>query len=96
MVQRTELAGKTHMLEPFPSDLARLDVLPDPDSHFVVSVNGTLVQVRGSNWVPLDAFHSRDSRRLDEAMAMADDLGCNMLRCWGGNVYEIGAFFRAV
>ena len=24
---------------------------------------------------------------------MADDLGCNMIRCWGGNVYEDHAFF---
>jgi len=24
---------------------------------------------------------------------MAEDLGCNILRCWGGNVYEDHAFF---
>jgi beta-mannosidase len=49
--------------------------------------------VRGTNWVPLDAFHSRDAGRLAEAMVLVDDLGCNMVRCWGGNVYESERFF---
>ena len=47
----------------------------------------------GANWVPLDAFHSRDAERLEQAVALFDDLGCNMIRCWGGNVYEDHPFF---
>jgi beta-mannosidase len=43
--------------------------------------------------VPLDAFHSRDAQRVTQAMALTDDLGCNMIRCWGGNVYESDPFF---
>ena len=42
-----------------------MDMLPDPDSHFIFSVNGEPVQIRGTNWVPLDAFHSRDAGRLE-------------------------------
>jgi beta-mannosidase len=49
--------------------------------------------VKGTNWVPLDAFHSRDAGRLAQALEMVADLGCNMIRCWGGNVYEQEAFF---
>ncbi len=94
VVDRTELAGRPHRLEPFPSDLARMDVLPDPDSHFIFSVNGEPVQIRGTNWVPLDAFHSRDAGRLEQAIALVDDLGCNMVRCWGGNVYESDRFYQ--
>jgi beta-mannosidase len=60
---------------------------------FAIIVNGTRVLALGSNWVPLDAFHSRDALRLDQAFAMIDDLGCNIVRCWGGNVYEDHAFF---
>ena len=26
-------------------------------------------------------------------LALADECGCNMIRCWGGNVYEAGEFF---
>jgi beta-mannosidase len=41
---------------------------------------------------PLDAFHSRDAERVERAVALYADLGCNMLRAGGGNVYEITAF----
>lgn len=58
-------------------------------------VNGEPVFVLGTNWVPLDAYHSRDLARLPQAIAMVDDLGCNMIRCWGGNVYESDAFYDA-
>lgn len=73
--------------------LARLDRAPDPQHHFVLRVNGVPVMVKGTNWVPLDALHSRDATRLPQALALLDDLGGNMVRCWGGNVYESSAFF---
>jgi beta-mannosidase len=57
-------------------------------------VNGVDTFVKGSNWVPVDAFHSRDAERIGETLALARDLNCNMLRCWGGNVYEDAAFFE--
>ena len=60
---------------------------------FCFLVNGKIVFVLGTNWVPLDAFHSNDSNRLPEALALLDDIGCNMVRCWGGNVYEDHEFF---
>jgi beta-mannosidase len=61
---------------------------------FCFWVNGERVFIMGSNWVPLDAYHSRDRDRIPMALAMADDLGCNMLRCWGGNVYEHDLFYE--
>jgi beta-mannosidase len=57
-------------------------------------VNGERIFIRGTNWVPLDALHSRDAARLDETFDLVVDLNCNMVRCWGGNVYESEAFFR--
>lgn len=60
---------------------------------FAFIVNGEKVYIHGSNWTPLDAFHSRDPQHLEKAFAIAVDLNCNMLRCWGGNVYEDHAFF---
>jgi beta-mannosidase len=93
-VERTELAGRPYLPEPAGTDLARIDTSPDPASHFIFRVNGQLIQVHGSNWVPLDAFHSRDAERVEAGIALAVDLGCNMLRCWGGNVYEGERFFE--
>lgn len=65
----------------------------DSSGEFRFLVNGIDIFIKGSNWVPLDALHSRDAARLDETFALAVDLNCNMLRCWGGNVYEDQPFF---
>ena len=60
---------------------------------FLFKVNGTPILMKGSNWVPADAFHSRDAERVPRILALFDDLGCNMLRCWGGGVYEDHPFY---
>lgn len=92
-VDRTEKAGQRWMPGPKSNNACRYDEDPDPAAHFVIRVNGEPVMVKGSNWVPLDAFHSRDAERVDAVVGLFDDLGCNMIRCWGGNVYEDHRFF---
>ncbi len=76
-----------------PTTSAASTMPPDPESHFVFVVNNEPIMVKGSNWVPLDAFHSRDAARYEQAVALFADLGCNMIRCWGGNVYEDHRFY---
>jgi beta-mannosidase len=61
---------------------------------FVFLVNGEKIFVKGTNWVALDALHSRDNQHLDTAMDMLVDLNCNMIRLWGGNVYESEDFYN--
>ncbi len=95
VVHRTDRATTAWSPPPAAHDSSRQDKLPDPDSHLVFYVNGEPIMIKGSNWVPLDAFHSRDAQRLEQALALLDDLGCNMIRCWGGNVYEGSRFFGA-
>ncbi len=73
--------------------LERKSSLRDGVGQFRFLINGVEIMCRGSNWVPLDAFHSRDRERYERALALVSDIGCNMLRCWGGNVYEDHAFF---
>lgn len=63
------------------------------EGEFLFRVNGTPIMVKGSNWTPADAFHSRDPQRYPGLFELVRDLGCNMLRCWGGGVYEDEAFF---
>lgn len=60
---------------------------------FRFKVNGEDVFFCGTNWVPLDAFHSRDMERLPKALELLEESGCNMVRCWGGNVYESQEFY---
>jgi len=73
--------------------LDRTDSTDGINGQFRFLVNDVEVMCKGSNWVPLDAFHSRDAERYDKALSLAKDIGCNILRCWGGNVYEDTKFF---
>lgn len=74
-------------------ELKRTEYNVGSDGCFKFLINGKEILCKGSNWVPLDAFHSRDAERYDRALALVKDVGCNILRCWGGNVYEDHRFF---
>ena len=65
----------------------------DRPGQFLFRVNGEPCYVRGSNWVPLDAMPSRQAGRIIETLEMFVDLNCNMVRVWGGGVYEPETFF---
>ncbi|MBQ5820252.1 MAG: hypothetical protein IIW31_03375 [Clostridia bacterium] len=73
--------------------LERTDLTDGFNGAFRFLINGVEILCKGSNWVPLDAFHCRDAERYEQALALVKDVGCNILRCWGGNVYEDHAFF---
>ena len=65
----------------------------DGRGEFCFRVNGKKIFILGTNWVPLDAMHYGDPERLPKALEMLDSIGCNMVRCWGGSVYESDEFF---
>ena len=74
--------------------LERSEILDaNGNGRFAFVVNGEEIFIKGTNWVPLDAFHSRDAARLGETLDLLCDMNCNMVRCWGGGVYEDQAFF---
>ncbi len=57
------------------------------DGEFCFIVNDKKIFVMGTNWVPCDAFPSRHDEYTLRDIQLADEQGCNMIRCWGGNVY---------
>ena len=67
---------------------------PEHLGEFLFKVNDVPILCKGTNWVPVDVFHSRDAERIPAVLDMAVDLGCNIIRCWGGNVYEDSAFYE--
>ena len=74
--------------------LDRTDVnTPDHPGRFCFVINGEKIFIKGSNWTAMDAFHSRDRGHLEDVFGLAVALNCNMLRCWGGNVYEDHPFY---
>ena len=73
-------------------ELRNSDIVKDGGS-FDFIVNGEKIMIAGTNWVPMDVYHSRDKERYQKAFELADEIGVNMIRCWGGNVYEQQDFF---
>ncbi|NLA59113.1 MAG: glycoside hydrolase family 2 [Firmicutes bacterium] len=69
------------------AELVRTELAGD-SGDFHIRINNKRIMVKGSNWVPVDALHSRDAERIPKVVDLFDDLGCNMLRIWGGGVYE--------
>jgi len=63
------------------------------DGEFCFKVNGQKIFCMGSNWVPPDAFPSRHGEYQRRGLEMLADLNCNIVRCWGGNVYPDGEFY---
>ena len=63
------------------------------NGRFRFVVNGRPIFALGTNWVPVDALHANDVNRLPKALVLLDEIGCNMVRCWGGNVYEDELFY---
>ncbi len=77
--------------------LRELAVVTEPDSigeSFYVQVNGVPVFTKGANYIPMDHFPSRvpDTRyrKLFNDVVAAN---MNMLRVWGGGIYERDLFY---
>lgn len=63
---------------------------------FHFRVNGVPVYAKGANWIPDDSFPARSTRdRIGALVRMASDCGMNMLRIWGGGLYESEEFYDA-
>lgn len=61
---------------------------------FTFVVNGIPIFSKGSNWIPADSFPTRISRdRLQSLIADAVKANHNMLRVWGGGIYESEDFY---
>jgi beta-mannosidase len=73
--------------------LDRTDITDSYGGEFCFIVNGEKILCKGSNWVPADALHSRDAGRYEKMLKLWVDTGCNILRIWGGGVYEDHAFY---
>jgi beta-mannosidase len=73
----------------------RLDTTQDEHgTSFTFVVNDRPVFVKGANWIPDDAFPHRVTReRYAERLAQAQDAGINLIRVWGGGIFEADEFY---
>ena len=63
-------------------------------SGFILLVNGTPIMCKGANWVPPEPFASDvKNEKVLELLQLAKDGNMNMLRVWGGGIYESDYFY---
>ena len=61
---------------------------------FYIKVNGVPVFAKGADWIPCDALDSRQTaERYRDLIVSAKKANFNMIRVWGGGLYEKDAFY---
>jgi beta-mannosidase len=74
-----------------------IELVQEPDAggeSFSFRLNGIPLFVKGANYVPQDCFPSRVTPgRYEDLIAGAANAGMNMLRVWGGGIYEDDLFY---
>jgi beta-mannosidase len=64
-------------------------------SGFELRVNGIPVFCKGANWVPSEPFPSaEDNNKMTEILTLAKEANLNMLRVWGGGLFERQHFYN--
>lgn len=73
---------------------ARLDRHEDEwGESFQFVVNGVPVFAKGANWIPSHSFINEGTGLMLDALESARAANMNMIRVWGGGVYEDEAFY---
>ena len=75
-----------------------LDQSPDPDEpgtrFFRFVLNNVPIFAKGANWIPADSFVGAiPDAHYQRLLAMTRDANMNMLRVWGGGIYEHDIFY---
>lgn len=78
--------------------LRSLELRQQPDESgksFSFVVNGVPVFAKGGNWIPADSFPTRISKdKYRQLLGSVRDTNMNMLRVWGGGIYERNDFYE--
>ncbi len=68
----------------------------DTKDKFAFIINGKKVFCKGANWIPADTIYARvTDEKYDQLVLEARKANFNMLRVWGGGLYEGDAFYNA-
>ena len=75
-----------------------VEVVREKDSlgiSMMVRLNGVPVFMKGSNYIPQDNFQNRVTKeRCEHIVRSAAEANMNMLRVWGGGIYEDDQFYE--
>lgn len=77
--------------------LKKVELVQQPDSagrSFYFRINDQPVFMKGANWIPADVFLPRIGKdKYRQLLIAAKEAHFNMLRVWGGGIYEDDAFY---
>lgn len=77
--------------------IRKLELLRKKDSEgesFLFCINNVPVFCKGANWIPADSFLPRvGEEKYRSLLTMARECHINMLRVWGGGIYEQKVFY---
>jgi beta-mannosidase len=99
---RVDLHQEDEVLDHYESRVGirtlELDQSPDPDEpgtrFFRFVLNGVPIFARGADWIPADSFVGGiEDDRYENLVTAARDANMNMLRVWGGGIYEHDVFY---
>lgn len=64
---------------------------------FMFAINGHRLFIKGSNWIPVDLLTERaqSPTRIASLLGAARSAHMNMVRVWGGGVYESNMFYSS-
>lgn len=63
-------------------------------TEFYFEINGVPIYAKGSNWIPADSFPERATDEyVRDLLLSTKEANMNMLRVWGGGVYETDYFY---
>lgn len=63
-------------------------------TEFYFEINGVAIYAKGSNWIPADSFPERATDEyIRDLLLSTKEANMNMLRVWGGGVYETDYFY---
>ncbi|MBD1261546.1 glycoside hydrolase family 2 protein [Maribacter polysiphoniae] len=78
--------------------LRTVELIREPDAYgtsFYFKVNGHPVFMKGANYIPQDAFLPRAKKsNYEHILTSAKEANMNMLRVWGGGIYENDEFYQ--
>ena len=96
--RRVVIGGKTVDERSVKTGIRSLEVRRENDEwgqSFAFVVNGIPVFGKGANWIPADSFPTRiPKEKYRWLLQSAADANMNMIRVWGGGIYETDEFYE--
>ncbi len=94
LFHKNNIIDKIH----FKTGIRKIKLLTKKDGDgksFIFEINGRKVFIKGANWVPADIFLTRITPNdYKKYIKMAKEANFNMLRVWGGGIYENDIFYQ--